>query len=248
MKVQVASDLHLDHKENRNVFKIAKDADLLVIAGDIGHARETHVDFIKWCARQVETIFVKGNHDPIFSSVEDTDAFWNGQKIENFHYLNNKTIPIKGIHFIGTTLWSDLYADPVNNLTVLRGMIDYQYIKKQGKDELVDIAYMQRLYEESLYFIKQEMSKDYARKVLITHHLPSYSSIAPRYINSQLNSAFASNLDNLLLYADNLELCIHGHTHDYLDYLLADKLRIVCNPMGYPGEHKNFVEDKIIIL
>lgn len=248
MKIQIASDLHLDHKLNRNRFMLAKNVDLLIIAGDLGHALETHVDFIKMYAPKVKIIFVKGNHDPIHSSVEATDAFWESQKIENFFYLNNKTIEINGVHFIGTTLWSDLYADPVNNLAVKHGMIDYQYIYKKDSQELVDIAYMQKIYEESLYFVKSELVQAYARKVLITHHLPTYSSIASRFMNSTLNSAFASNLDNLLLYADNLEMCIHGHTHDNLDYLLGEQLRIICNPMGYPGESSNYIVEKVIDL
>lgn len=248
MKIQITSDLHLDHKLNQNRFRLAENIDLLIIAGDLGHALEKHVDFIKMYAQKVKILFIKGNHDPIYSSIEATDFFWESQKIDNFFYLNNKTIEINGIHFIGTTLWSDLYADPVNNLAVKSGMIDYQYIYKKDSNQLVDIAYMQKIYEESLFFVKNELAQPYARKVLITHHLPTYSSIAPRFINSTLNSAFASNLDNLLLYADNLEMCIHGHTHDNLDYLLGKQLRIICNPMGYPGEYSNYIDKKVIDL
>lgn len=241
MKIQIVSDLHFEHEENKKRFTLNKDAELLIIAGDLGNKIYSGLDFIKECASKVKTIFILGNHDSMGSSIESTVKFWESQNIENFYFLNNKTVEIGGVHFIGTTLWSDVMADPINTLAIARGMIDYHYIFKDNERDLVDIFYLQKKYEENLFFIQNELKKDYTKKVLITHHLPTFQSIAPKYYGSSLNAAFASDLSNMLVYTDNLELCIHGHTHEVLDYMLDDK-RIICNPLGYPGEHNKYKE------
>ena len=72
------------------------------------------------------------------------------------------------------------------------------------------------------------------RPVVVTHHLPSERSVAPRFAKDELTPAFASHLDDLLPFA---QLWIHGHTHDSIDYVLeaeGHRTRVVCNPRGYP--------------
>ncbi|MCZ8101045.1 MAG: metallophosphoesterase, partial [Burkholderiales bacterium] len=68
------------------------------------------------------------------------------------------------------------------------------------------------------------------RRVVVTHHLPSWHSVSPAYVAAPSNPAFASDLDALVPRAD---LWIHGHTHSSHDYLLGG-CRVVCNPRGYP--------------
>lgn len=248
MKIQITSDLHFENEENKQEFILSKEADLLIIAGDLGNQISPQVDMIKAFCDQKPVIFIPGNHDYMGNSIEDTIDFWDAQNIKNFHFLNNKKIEIEGINFIGTTLWSDLYADPLNTLAVLKGMIDYKYIWKKNKTSLVDIDYMQKIFLDSLSFVTKELLSNDKRKVLITHHLPTLMSIHPKYMHSVLNSAFATNLTGILLDAKNLELCIHGHTHDNMDYHITEKLRLICNPLGYPGENPHYVKEKIVSL
>lgn len=49
--------------------------------------------------------------------------------------------------------------------------------------------------------------------VVVTHHLPSGRSVAPRFAASVLNPAFASDLDHLIEEHEPA-LWIHGHTHE----------------------------------
>jgi hypothetical protein len=66
--------------------------------------------------------------------------------------------------------------------------------------------------------------------VVITHHLPSWRSVAPSFMRALSNPAFASDLDHLF---EGVDLWIHGHAHTSHDYLAAG-CRVVCNPRGYP--------------
>jgi hypothetical protein len=67
--------------------------------------------------------------------------------------------------------------------------------------------------------------------VVVTHHLPSFESVAPKYQDSKLSACFASKLDHLMS-GEKVQLWIHGHTHDNFDYEL-NGTRVLCNPRGY---------------
>lgn len=80
---------------------------IVICAGDIGEGLEG----ITWISEiQAEIIYICGNHE-----------FWNNDYYEvqqnlakfaesmpNIHFLNNNSIVINGIRFIGTTLWTSL--------------------------------------------------------------------------------------------------------------------------------------------
>lgn len=73
--------------------------------------------------------------------------------------------------------------------------------------------------------------------VLVTHHLPSYRSVAPNFGGHPLNPCYASNLDGLI-ERYKPALWIHGHTHMSCDYQLG-ATRVVCNPRGYVNHNLN---------
>ena len=77
---------------------------------------------------------------------------------------------------------------------------------------------------------------------------PSHASIhhsyqQPRY--TTMNGAFVSNLDEFILDHPQIALWSHGHTHHCFDYTVGDT-RIVCNPLGYPGERSGFNPDCVV--
>lgn len=113
-------------------------------------------------------------------------------------------------------------------------------IFSDDRTRYVTIQDLQSEFDKSYSFIKEELAKPYDKKVLITHHLPTFASISQEHINSPFNAAFASEITNMLLYTENLVLCIHGHTHVCHDYMLGDVLRVVCNPRGYPHQNNGF--------
>jgi hypothetical protein len=65
--------------------------------------------------------------------------------------------------------------------------------------------------------------------VVITHHLPSWQSVSPKYKGHPTNAAFASHLDHLVI---KTKVWMHGHTHSTQNYMIKDA-RVVCNPRGY---------------
>jgi Icc-related predicted phosphoesterase len=88
--------------------------------------------------------------------------------------------------------------------------------------------------------------------IMITHHLPSYSLIDPKYMKSKgsigptgLNQYFASHLDDLIKSPIKAWIC--GHTHTGFEKRIND-VTVYCNPGGYPGENEGLNMNKFIDL
>lgn len=79
--------------------------------------------------------------------------------------------------------------------------------------------------------------------MVITHHLPSAGSVLTKYVDSELNAAFVSRIDETVVRSD---LWLHGHSHESCDYVVdgtnGRTARVVCNPRGY-SRHQCDVEN-----
>jgi Icc-related predicted phosphoesterase len=92
--------------------------------------------------------------------------------------------------------------------------------------------------------IKESTTKN----IVVTHMAPSIKSIHPKYVNSPDNPVFNSHMDDWVKKR-NIELWIHGHTHQSCDYMI-DNTRVVCNPRGHPkdgvNENKRFFANLVV--
>lgn len=82
MKIQFASDLHLEFAENRNFIEddgIVPVGEVLVLAGDVSYLGDKNMlkrRFFDWCAEYFkETFIVPGNHE-----------FYHGYILQAYHH------------------------------------------------------------------------------------------------------------------------------------------------------------------
>jgi hypothetical protein len=85
--------------------------------------------------------------------------------------------------------------------------------------------------------------------VIITHFLPSWRSVHPKWAAAATNCFFVSDQEPLMVERKPA-LWLHGHTHDSADYQVGPT-RVVCNPFGYAvqgGQHLNprYTEEKFL--
>ena len=73
---------------------------------------------------------------------------------------------------------------------------------------------------------------------------PSYQSVPQQY-KKNANGAYVSDLDDLILSHSQIKYWCHGHTHNAFNYMIGD-CRVICNPLGYPGQNTNFQKDFFI--
>ena len=74
---------------------------------------------------------------------------------------------------------------------------------------------------------------DKQKVVVCTHHTPSFQSCHAYYKHDEvMNGAYHSHLDFFIEEHPQIKLWVHGHTHNYFDYMIGET-RVVCNPRGY---------------
>lgn len=260
MKIQVMSDLHLDADRR---YRIADEADAVVIAGDICN-NLPEKGFIEAVIRECgesnqQLIYVTGNHEYYRSDLDTVEDFLVGLSAEHDHFhalgKTQDAAVIDGYHFIGDTLWSGFYGASGRNKDDVKSAVA-EYINDfilihDTDDEVGDFTTdtCERLHHEAVERLNRLMKdRDNSKTVVVTHFAPSFKSIHPKYqqdpISIVLNDYFANALDDRILEWKP-SLWIHGHTHTPFDYNIGET-RVLCNPKGYGNENPSF-DDQLII-
>lgn len=114
MKIQYASDLHLEFSENWRYLcdnPLEVDGDILILAGDIGYLGDQNYQnhpFWDWASENYrQVLVVPGNHE--FYKYYDLSKMEDGTEGEirkNVHYYYNKVVRIEDVDFILSTLWA----------------------------------------------------------------------------------------------------------------------------------------------
>lgn len=253
MKLQLLSDLHLE-SHPRFEAEPAPDADLLVLAGDIGSYQNgsrlggTDFGLGRFSPRQgwpVPVIYVPGNHE---YDGDDFDAVHRRLRdccdALGILWLERETRVIDGVRFIGTTLWSDFDAlvDPAAGMTEqfrARGKAMRAanfYLETTGTTRAGQPFLAEQVREHSLVcqdWLRKALAEPFdGTTVAITHFAPTLASADPRYGLTPGTAGFCNALDELLPRA---QLWLHGHLHCAFDYV-KDGCRVVANPLGYRGK------------
>lgn len=252
MKIQYASDLHLEFSANSSYLKLNPlkvIGDILVLAGDIGYLGDTNSEkhpFWDWASgnyRQV--IVIPGNHE--FYQLFDIDKLHNGWSYSirpNVTYYYNAVIPL-GNHteLIATTLWS--HIDILDAFQTEATISDFKRIRSGS----VPLSWV-RFNEEHVrcfHFLAESVKRSTAEYIIVaTHHVPSYELMSREFNGSTLNGAFTVELGGYI--ADSpIEYWIYGHSHRNVDKVIG-KTRCLSNQLGYvfQNEHNSFSPNSYI--
>jgi hypothetical protein len=124
-------------------------------------------------------------------------------------------LPDENIAVVGTTLWSRIPADFIDR--AVAGMNDYHLIpiKEGGAVRQLTPADTNELHAKEREMLEAQIDywgSQHAQVVVITHHMPSYSIVSPRYESSPFICCFASHCDGLM--KPHVKAWIYGHTHN----------------------------------
>jgi UDP-2,3-diacylglucosamine pyrophosphatase LpxH len=188
-------------------------------------------------------IYVHGNHEGYHGTREQALAYWRAQNIkDNFYVLENDTVVIHGVRFIGTTLFTPM-DEPLDQL-ICSKFPDIEYIDGWKFSD------WRKTYAEAVRYIETELNFPFdGETVVVTHHAPSEKSIAPQYQNDTFNRCYYSNLDRLMWYF-KIKYWIHGHMHTSFDYVIGDDFystRVICNPYGYGMENSMYYNPAMVL-
>jgi len=264
-KVSIISDVHLEFHDLADL----PGGDILIMAGDIfladrlrenkedADSRKLRKRFERFCKEEVskyeKAIHVCGNHEHYRGFIEDSS---NLIKVlfagfaPNAVQLDNETIDIGGVTFIGTSLWATCgVGDPMKELRIGGGMNDFHLIKTRDIEQ--SWSGMQhrkfrpsdanKLHLKAKRFLSKALAnaKDTGLPcIVVTHHAPSYLSKTDtwKHADEDVDEAYYSNQHRLMKANPHAKIWIHGHTHSSCRYRVGDTL-VVSNQRGYfPSE------------
>ncbi len=236
MKLHILNDLHIEFED---FAPPATDADVVILAGDVG----VGMGGLHWAENRFpdrSVIYVPGNHEFYHHDIALLDEL-KAQAPDHIHVLNDDQVIIDGVRFLGSILWTDfaLFGEPGRFFAMQQArqrMSDFSIIRNHGRLFTPEDAV--RLHTASRDWLAATLGEPFGGKsVVVTHHAPSSHSVHPRYASDLLTPAFAGNLESLL-EGDRVALWVHGHTHESFDYEVYGT-RVVCNPRGYAPEALN---------
>ena len=235
MIIKYFSDLHMEFMDRHDQMNfidhlIGDDTpDIMVCAGDLAVGKET----IKWLGYidkevQVPFIFVSGNHEYYSGqkSVLDEEFRQAQKNFKNVHILIQDTFKHMGITFAGSSGWWDTpMKHHLNALNDFSRIYDIR-VNSNGTDwGIAD----RRFFEKTLQTTE--------RVICVSHNAPSWKSILPQFMNSDINECFANKWDKMIRKHQPIAW-IHGHMHNTIEYRIGET-EIMCNPYGYDGHETN---------
>lgn len=250
MKIQFASDLHLEFRDNAHYLKnnpLEVAGDILLLAGDIGYLGDENYgmhpfwDWVSENYQQVVCCF--GNHE--FYKYYDIATLPDGYEYEirpNVHAYYNKSVSIGDIEIFVTTLWSKILLQ--DTYFTERFISDFHRIMYNG--ELLTSAGFNREHERCMAFLTKALPESRAKhKIVLSHHVPSFLMLAPEFKGSAANGAFTVELFDFIVNSD-IEYWVFGHSHRNIEATIGNTL-CVCNQLGYVhvGEHTLFSHNRI---
>jgi predicted phosphohydrolase len=238
MNFQFVSDLHLEFAQNKKLLSkkpILPVQENLIIAGDLMplNAIDQHQDFLNFLSDHFKmTYWLPGNHEYYGLDVASMPSNFEKSIRPNILLVNNivKEIPDPEgpIELIFSTLWS--YIPPHITEIVAMRVQDFNQILWNGR-KMTPQEYNQ-LHQEALAFLEIALGANTHRKMVISHHVPSFLNYPKKHQNDPINACFASNLDDFMQKTTQ-NAWIYGHHHFNIPPFLIGKTRLYTNQLGY---------------
>ena len=238
MNFQYASDLHLEFAQNKKAIlkkPLSPAAAILILAGDILPIADLdqHQDFLNFLSDNFKmTYWLPGNHEFYGSDLATMPPSFDESIRPNIRLLNNKVKEIEDpagpIELVFSTLWS--HIPPHLTEIVTQRVQDFNQILWNGT-KMTPQAYNQ-LHQEALVFLGIALGANTHRKMVISHHLPTFKNYPKKHQNDPINACFASNLDDFIQKTAQ-NAWIYGHHHVNIPPFLLDKTKLYTNQLGY---------------
>lgn len=249
MKIIPLSDLHLDSASY--VLNITKEqADVVVLAGDIGNKFQAMKLIEPLLKKGIIVIYVLGNHEfyNINNQVKTIQEIIDGwkdreAKNDNLYVLNNESLVINNVKFIGSIGWSKLTPELFDKSDVEFEIYESSDFNKIMKSKLmkgyriirgypITIEDYQSLHKESIEYIQSEINKPFnGKKILISHQPLILEGQKKEYIGTFAGQLYGSDYEDMITKSD-LDYYIYGHIHTSVDTMKGG-VHCICNSYGY---------------
>jgi predicted phosphohydrolase len=252
MKFQYASDLHLEFPANEKFLldnPLIPVGEILILAGDIVPFRfiEKYAWFFDFISANFKTVYwIAGNHEYYGEDAKEKQGKFYIPIRDNVFLVNNFSVVHENTKLIFSTLWT--YISPQKAYFIQNGLNDFFQIRYG--DKLLSVKIYKSFFKENIKFISQEVSENTNENcIVVTHHVPTYQHYPQEYLNSNINEAFAVDLDDFILNS-KIDTWIYGHHHRNVSAFKLGQTTFVTNQLGYvqSKEHLDFQRDCLLSI
>lgn len=249
LKLQYASDLHLEFPANKEFLKqhlIQPLGDVLVLAGDVVPfaLMDKHQDFFSFLADHFKTTYwLPGNHEYYHFDIAEKSGVLHEAIRSNVFLVNHTSVVHEGVKLVFSTLWS--HISPGHQWQIERSLNDFHVIKHKGYR--FSAEQYNQLHKESLAFIQKELNKKFEKLAVFTHHCPTFLNYPEQFKGDVFNEAFAVELHDLIA-SSPIDCWVYGHHHQNTPVFTIGKTKLITNQLGYVqrNEHLLFEPNKVI--
>eukprot|EP00756_Hemistasia_phaeocysticola_P017965 Hpha_TRINITY_DN15565_c4_g4::TRINITY_DN15565_c4_g4_i1::g.108000::m.108000 len=270
LRVALMSDTHVEfygasQAVNPGGDHCPPEADVLVLAGDIGIPKEGGSEYENLIHAQSQrypyVLVVLGNHEFYNGEYEArrklAEQVCRSAPLGNVRLLDCHSVVFnRRWWFGGCTLWSSIPEQA--RQAVGRGLTDYAVIrwKREGEpDSRIKVADTNAWHRRELAWLGKAVKQ--AREMglqaaVVTHHAPLLRGIShPRHEGHSAESnpighAFGTDLTRSGVLGDPVRLWMFGHTH-YSTDATVDGVRVVSNQVGYPHERDQRYRQGLVV-
>ena len=247
-KFQIASDLHIEYKNNdvpNPLDFITPSADILILAGDIGSfykIKQLYEFLDKICKYFKYVLYVPGNQEyytfeeyrPISMNLLVNRLYDIENNIPNLYVLNKSSIIIDDICITGCTLWSKPEIKLPKYIVRINGINNDIYEKKH----IEDVNYIEKMCEYT--------SNNNLKLLVVTHYCPTYKVLDGYYKKDKFSSLYTTNLE-YLLSSSKIHTWVCGHVHNNFDFTIKNGTRVIGNQKGKPKDNiTDFLKNCVI--
>ena len=237
MRLWILSDLHMELTRGWDLPGPGErpDFDVLVVAGDLITRMERGVEWLKARVADRQVVYISGNHEAYGTDVDRTiEKARVAAAGTNIHVLENDTVEIDGVTFIGCTLWTDfdLFGDPDYAMqSAAEIMNDYRKIRLSDYRLRLRPRHTLARHQESRDFIARELRKPKTGpRVVVTHMGPHPDAVRRGFERDISSAAYTSDCSELL--SMGADVWVYGHTHETENRLIGTA-RVITNAKGY---------------
>lgn len=243
MKIYYASDIHSEYFKYIDIPQVDFIPPVIVLAGDIGVAEQT-LDFLEALAASyphTDIVWVAGNHE--FYGVNIEAQLYEFRQFSaahpRIHFLENETVELHGIRFLGCTLWTDfsVLGETIQQacLQNYQRLADFFYIHtRTGKFSAQDSV---TRFQESYAWLESQLIHCNPRKTVVITHFPPCREARHGEITEDILAAYFQANAKALIDRFQPHCWIYGHNHWSDQFYLGTTL-LTSNQLGYTRELK----------
>lgn len=243
MKIDIFSDIHLDHwmikvYKDRKARAILREfvragrsnADTVIFAGDAGNGIHWYETVLAVLTDEYKNVIATpGNHD-FYRTEGYTKDWYTGGNITTVKDNGHGWAEVDArFNWGACPLWTNFRDREGFAILAMNSISDWLYVP-----ELVEGGW-KVTYDE--YYKYRNMMRKVKPEIAVTHFAPIVQSVHPKYAGDALNTYFCND-DEEMFVEIGAKLWVHGHTHSEMDYV-HNGTRVVAHPIGYPYENYN---------